>query len=131
MTKKMIAVFLMIVSLFLLTIVSASASVGDNLRFVPTTINVQSSSVTVEGYFINMDTNYAVKDFTNFEMEVYVDGALLVSGTFGTINPFTVYPQGMWYQSFTFNGQHSLNTGYYTCDDHFYCAFGANFTTIG
>ena len=106
---------------------ASQPDVADLLRFVPTTIEVNTNQVVVSGYFINLDSSKSVSSFQNFEMDVYMGGSLLVSGYFGTINDFTVYPGRSVYQSFTFNGAHSLNAGFYVCDDSCYCVTAFNF----
>ena len=94
-------------------------SLGDLIRYVPVTIDVSNDEVTVEGCFVNMN-DVSVLDFRDFEMDVYMGGQLLISGYFGDINSFTVYPDGVCYQSFTFMGSNDLNPGYYVCDDSCY-----------
>lgn len=91
-------------------------SMGDLIRFIPITIDVSRNEVTVEGYFINLNDR-SVSNFKDFEMDVYRNNQLLISGYFGTINSFTVLPGKACYQSFTFTGPHNLNTGFYVCDD--------------
>ena len=108
---------------------AAQPDTGDLIKFVPTKVTVKSREVTVEGYFVNMNENYIVKNFREFEMDVYKDGELLVSGEFGTINQFSIYPLRMKFQSFTFKGSHSLNTGTYVANDGFYCKVSMRFTS--
>jgi hypothetical protein len=105
----------------------STPSTGELLRFIPITIDVESSKVVVSGYFINMSNN-TVSNFTDFEMDAYMNGTLLVSGYFGNINKFTVYPGSTKYQTFTFTGSHGLNAGSYVCDDTFYCVTAFSFT---
>lgn len=127
------AVALMFICLCMLSVTSmasADSSVGNLLRFIPATITVESESVTVEGYFINLNADCDVKNFKDFEMTVYKKGDELVSGSFDTINQFTVKSRGVKFQSFTFNGEHDLNVGTYECDDYFYAVFSCNFTTV-
>lgn len=108
---------------------SASPDVGDLIRFVPTTIDVTNSSVTVYGYFINMNTDRAVMDFKEFEMDVYMKDNLLISGSFGKIHEFTIEPLRMKYQSFTFDKSHDLSPGSYVCNDTCYCYIGCSFSS--
>lgn len=110
-----------------LSCVSAKADMGDLIRFLPTEIEVLENKVTVEGYFVNLNKNTTVKNFTDFEMQVYLSGDLLVEGDFGDINQFSIPPLSVKYQSFTFNGPHDLNEGTYTCDDDFYASFTCSF----
>lgn len=108
----------------------AAPSRGDLFRFVPTIITVESKSVTVEGYFLNLNQDCDIKNLKNFNMTVYKDGDELIDGEFGTINQFTVRSMGVKYQSFTFNKSHDLNNGVYNCNDHFYASFGCDFTYV-
>ena len=108
---------------------ASQPDVSDLIRFVPTTIEVKPSQVIVSGYFINLDSSKSVSSFQNFTMDVYMGGSLLISGSFGTINDFTVYPGRTVYQTFTFNGSHDLNVGYYVCDDSCYCVTAFRFLT--
>ena len=94
-------------------------SMGDLIRFIPITIDVSYNEVTVEGFFVNMN-DVAIGNLREFEMDVYRDNQLLISGYFGDINNFTVYPGRTQYQGFTFMGSHNLNNGYYVCDDFCY-----------
>lgn len=126
--KRLIALVLtltlMVTALFC---ISASADMGDLIRFIPTEIVVSTDKVEVKGYFVNLNEDVTVKNFTDFDMEVYLDGDLLVDGSFGDINQFTVKPLGVKYQSFTFNGSHDLNEGTYSCGDKFYAAFTCDY----
>lgn len=107
---------------------SAEPTVGDLIHFIPTTVDVEDNAVTVYGYFINLNKNYRVSNFKEYEMDLYIDGELIISGEFGTINSFTVEPLGMVYQSFTFNGAHDLNVGSYVAGDDWYCVVGCSFS---
>lgn len=94
-------------------------SMGDLIRFIPITIDVSYNEVTVEGFFVNMN-DVSISNFREFEMDVYRNNQLLISGYFGDINNFTVYPGRTQYQGFTFRGSHNLNNGFYVCDDFCY-----------
>ena len=61
-----LALTLMVASL---SCVSAKADMGDLIRFLPTEIEVLENKVTVEGYFVNLNKNTTVKNFTDFEMQ--------------------------------------------------------------
>lgn len=128
--KRWTALILVMVMVASLTLCSANAesSVGDLIRFVPTKLTVEYNKVKVDGYFVNLNSECSVSDFREFDMSVYMEGRLLVDGDFGTINSFEVKAMGIYPQSFTFNGSHSLNYGTYTCDDRVYCTFSARFT---
>ena len=129
--KRVIAVVLtltlMVTALFC---TSASADISDLIRFIPTEIVVSTNKVEVSGYFVNLNADVTVKDFTDFEMEVYQDGELLVEGSFGEINAFSIKPLSVQYQSFTFNGAHDLNEGTYSCGDTIYAAFTCNYKYV-
>ena len=79
---------------------------------------------------MNLNADVTVKDFTDFEMEVYQDGELLVEGSFGEIDAFSIKPLSVQYQSFTFNGAHDLNEGTYSCGDTIYAAFTCNYKYV-
>lgn len=129
--KRVIAVVLtltlMVTALFC---TSASADISDLIRFIPTEIVVSTNKVEVSGYFVNLNADVTVKDFTDFEIEVYQDGELLVEGSFGEINAFSIKPLSVQYQSFTFNGAHDLNEGTYSCGDTIYAAFTCNYKYV-
>ena len=109
---------------------SASADISDLIRFIPTEIVVSTNKVEVSGYFVNLNADVTVKDFTDFEMEVYQDGELLVEGSFGEIDAFSIKPLSVQYQSFTFNGAHDLNEGTYSCGDAVYAVFTCNYKYV-
>ena len=129
--KKILALLLLVLVLLgVSSIALAAPEVGDLLRFVPTEISVITDSVTVKGYFINLNEDLDIKNLTKVDMDVYKAGELLISGDFGDINQFTVKSLGAKYQSFTFNGEHDLNVGEYVCDESFYTKFSCSFTTV-
>lgn len=107
---------------------AAAPSRGDLIRFIPTFITVEPRSVTVEGYFVNLNKDIDVGNFDNFEMSVYLDGELLVEGDFGEINQFMIKPMRTQFQSFTFNGAHDLNEGEYACSDMYYAVVSCDFS---
>ena len=123
----MLALTLMVGSLFC---VNAKADMGDLLRFVPTHIDVTSNKVSVEGYFVNLNTSTTVKNFTDFEMSVYLAGDLLVEGNFGDITEFSISPLSVRKHTFNFNGSHELTEGSYDCDDEFYAVFSCSFKYV-
>lgn len=125
---RRILIVVMACVLLLLPASSVSAeSYGKRIHFVPTEITVESQSVTVEGYFVNLNTNVSVGDFSDFQMMVYREEDLLVEGYFGNINKFSISPLSVKFQSFTFNGHHDLNVGRYECDDTVYALCGFDF----
>lgn len=125
--KMFSAIVLVVCLMFAACGAFAEPSPGNLIHFVPTIITVESDSVTVEGYFINLNEDIEVYNYTDFEMDVYEKGELLVSGEFGDINQFTVSPMGAKFQIFTFNGSHDLNEGTYDCNDYFYTVVNCNF----
>ena len=131
--KRMIAAVLTLALMFtalFCTGANASPDMSDLLRFIPTEIIVSTDKVEVSGYFVNLNADVTVKDFTDFEMEVYQDGELLVEGSFGEIDAFSIKPLSVQYQSFTFNGAHDLNEGTYSCGDTIYAAFTCNYKYV-
>ena len=129
-TKPTICLLLCLLLTLTAGMACADSSRANLFRFVPTIITVETSSVKVEGYFLNLNSDCDIKSHKNFDMTVYKDGDVLTEGDFGTINDFTVKAMGVKYQSFTFNGAHSLNNGVYECNDHFYTSFGCDFTYV-
>ena len=110
---------------------ASSPDVGDMVKFVPYQFTATSSKVVVEGYFVNMNTNYAVKNFKNFVMKVYEDGDLLLSADFGTLSSFTINPLQMKKFTFTYNCKngHDMKLGTYPASDRDYCVITMNFTS--
>lgn len=131
--KRMIAAVLTLALMFtalFCTGANASPDMSDLLRFIPTEIIVSTDKVEVSGYFVNLNADVTVKDFTDFEMAVYQDGELLVEGSFGEIDAFSMKPLSVQYQSFTFDGAHELNEGTYSCGDTIYAAFTCNYKYV-
>ena len=131
--KRMIAAVLTLALMFtalFCTGANASPDMSDLLRFTPTEIIVSTDKVEVSGYFVNLNADVTVKDFTDFEMAVYQDGELLVEGSFGEIDAFSMKPLSVQYQSFTFDGAHELNEGTYSCGDTVYAAFTCNYKYV-
>lgn len=108
----------------------AASVEGDLIRFLPTYIKIDDGDVTVEGYFVNLNEDHAVKNFTDFEMVVYIEDTQILEGDFGDINEFTIEPLGLKYQSFTFGGYDSLDDDEVMCDDTVHVLFGCDFTSI-
>ena len=131
--KRMIATVLTLALMFtalFCTGANASPDMSDLLRFIPTEIIVSTDKVEVSGYFVNLNADVTVKDFTDFEIAVYQDGELLVEGNFGEIDAFSMKPLSVQYQSFTFDGAHELNEGTYSCGDTIYAAFTCNYKYV-
>ena len=127
--KRFLALLALMVLCFT-SVAVAAPSRGELLRFIPTVITVESDSVTVEGYFLNLNEDCDIKNLKEVDMDVYEGETHLVSGNFGDINQFTIKSMGLKYQSFTFNGEHDLNEGVYNCNDRFYVAFSCSFTSV-
>ncbi|MBR5111703.1 MAG: hypothetical protein IK099_16100 [Clostridia bacterium] len=130
--KKTVALLLALACLCSVStaLCARDAPIGYYIRFIPTTITVGSDTIKVVGYFVNLNTDVAVKNFKEFEMSVYENNKLVAKGDFGTINQFTVEPLGLWKQSFTFNGKHSMKTGTYACDEKYSCTFSCKFSYV-
>lgn len=126
---RCLALFAVILALSAAQATAASPGTGDLIKFVPYLITVRTNQVVVDGYFVNMNDRTTVKNFREFKMKVYEDGDLLADGDFGTINSFSIAPLRMKYQSFTFNGSHSLKTGTYVAGDRYYCVVSMRFTS--
>ena len=90
--------------------------------------NAKSLKALVKGFFVNLNRDCVVYDFTDFSMDFYGNEQLLVSGYFGTINSFAMNPQSVNYQTFTFTGYGGLGYGSYTCDSDDYCLISFNFS---
>ena len=127
--RCLIAVLLCALTLLPCAAFAEEPSTGDLIHFIPTTISVAEDSATVYGYFVNLNKDKVVSNFYDYEMSVYRNGDLLLEGEFGEINEFSIDPMGTVYQSFTFNGEHSLNVGEYVCLDYDYCVITCRFST--
>lgn len=131
MKKRMIAMILaLILMVATLFCTSTRADMSDLIRFIPTEIIVSANLVEVKGYFVNLNADVTVKNFTDFEIAVYQDGRLLVESSFGEIDPFSITPLGVQYQSFVFDGSHELMEGTYSCGDTIYAAFTCNYKYV-
>ena len=108
---------------------SSKLTTGDLIHFIPVTMEVSSKKVSVSGYFVNLNSDKAVEDFRDFEMDVYLEGKLLSSGDFGDLSDFTINPFGVKYFTFNYNGKHSLKNGNYKCNDRTYCVISCTFTS--
>lgn len=107
----------------------ADSDVADNVRFVPTHIEITSSEIEVEGFFVNMNRSYEVGNFSNLDLSVYIDDTEVCSGIFSSVNQFMMPPMSVYFQSFTFSNEYgSKLNGSYDCDDTCYAVFGGNFS---
>ena len=61
-------------------------------------------------------------------MAIYTEGELLIDGSFGAINEFSVQPLGAVYQIFNFNMDHDLKPGSYVCSDSEYAIVTCSFS---
>ena len=128
--KKALAMIICCAALMLTCVTTAFAapSTSDLLRYIPTEITVTSQSVTVKGYFINMNDSVAISNLREFEMAVYEDGDRIITGSFGTLNQFKIQPKSMVYQTFEYNNDGSFNTGTYVCNDATYALINCKYT---
>lgn len=110
---------------------AANTDVADLIRFIPTSVEVTTSKTVVAGYFVNLNYNRTVSNFTKFNMSVFDGGDKLIEGSFGTINSFEIAPLGMKYQSFSFSGDYTnvMRPGKYTCGDQVYASFSCSFSS--
>ena len=126
--KKFAALLICSVALLVTCAVPAfAATTADLFRYLPTDIEVTSQYILVKGYFVNMNTRTTIYNLTDYDMNLYVDGEILASATFGTVN-VTVPPQGMVYYEFRYAPDDGLNTGTYSCNEEFYASVGCHFS---
>ena len=123
---------LMLVCVCLSPVASAATpSRGDLIHFVPTTIDISYSCITVVGYFVNLNTDCEISNFRDFEMNVYHNGDLIVTGDFGTLSPVTVAPLGVQKHTLNFNGTYpNMEYGSFVCTDTYYCSFSCTFSYV-
>ena len=126
--RSLTAVLLCILLLLPAASLAEAPEIGDLIHFIPTVITVEEDSVSVEGYFINLNEDKVVSNFTDVEMAIYTEGELLIDGSFGAINEFSVQPLSAVYQVFNFNMEHSLNPGTYVCGDSEYAIVTCSFS---
>ena len=130
--KKLVALVLVLACLCAVSpaLCARDAPIGYYIRFIPTVITAGTDSLKVEGYFVNLNDDLEVKNFTEFNLSLYQNNKLIVKGNFGTINQFTVAPLGMKKQTFTFKGKHSMKVGTYACDEKYSCTFSCKFSYV-
>jgi len=90
---------------------------GDLLRYIPIAISVDENNVVVYGYFTNLNPDCSVSNFRDFEMSLFMDNYPIVSGSFGTLDKFTIDAEDVLYHSFVFPGKSGLYPGVYICED--------------
>lgn len=97
------------------------------IRFIPTEVVAESKKVKVTGYFVNLNDDYEVMNFSDFKMTVRYNNKVIAEGNFGTLKEFTVPPLGMVKRTFTFNERRNIKTGTYICDIDFDCVISCSF----
>ena len=81
----------------------------------------------VYGFFTNLNPDCSVSNFRDFGLGVVMDGNLVASGVFGTLNSFTIGPEECIYYTFVFPGKSGLYPGAYICDDDDYGVVSCTF----
>lgn len=100
---------------------------GDLIHYIPVAITVDTDSVMVYGFFTNLNPDCSVSNFRDFGLGVVMDGNLVASGVFGTLNNFTIGPEECIYYTFIFPGKSGLYPGAYICDDDDYGVVSCTF----
>ena len=90
---------------------------GDLIHYIPVAITVDADSVVVYGFFTNLNPDCSVSNFRDFGLGIVMDGNLVASGVFGTLNNFTIGPEECIYYTFVFPGKSGLYPGTYICED--------------
>ncbi len=133
MRKTLLRCLALVSALILLGICPVMADepeIGDRVKFIPILVTVTKNAISVEGYFINMNEDLAVKNFSDVEISLYRGGDLWTKAKFGEINQFTVEPLGMVFQKFTFTKKHKIDPGTYVAKDNFYCVVSMHFYSV-
>jgi hypothetical protein len=100
---------------------------GDLLRFIPVAVSVDNNDVMVYGYFTNLNPDCSVSNFRDFEMSLFMDNYMIVSGSFGTLDKFTIGPEDVLYHTFVFPGRSGLYPGTYICEDYDFAVISCTF----
>ena len=100
---------------------------GDLLRFIPVAVSVDNSNVMVYGYFTNLNPDCSVSNFRDFEMSLFMDNYMVVSGSFGTLDKFTIAAEDVLYHTFVFPGKSGLYPGTYICEDDDFAVISCTF----
>ena len=100
---------------------------GDLLRFIPVAVSVDNNDVMVYGYFTNLNPDCSVSNFRDFEMSLFMDNYMIVSGSFGTLDKFTIGPEDVLYHTFVFPGRSGLYPGTYICEDDDFTVISCTF----
>ena len=90
---------------------------GDLLRYIPVAVSVDERNVMVYGYFTNLNPDCSVSNFRDFNLAIFMDNVLIASGSFGTLDQFTIDAEGVLYHTFIFPGRSGLYPGTYICED--------------
>ena len=90
---------------------------GDLLRYIPVAVSVDDANVVVYGYFTNLNPDCSVSNFRDFELTIIMDGVLIASGSFGTLDKFIIPAEDVLYHTFIFPGRSGLYPGTYICED--------------
>lgn len=118
-------------TLLLLTLVpdaSADPEIGDLIQYIPTQVTIKKDWIKIEGYFINLNENVRVKNFTDYSMKLYYDGDIVTSADFGDLEQFYVSPLSAKKYTFTITGEHDWKTGKYVCDGLWYTTRSFSYT---
>lgn len=100
---------------------------GDLIHYIPVAITVDADNVVVYGFFTNLNPDCSVSNFRDFGLGIVMDGNLVASGVFGTLNNFTIGPEECIYYTFVFPGKSGLYPGAYICDDDDYGVVSCTF----
>ena len=100
---------------------------GDLIHYIPVAITVDTDNVVVYGFFTNLNPDCSVSNFRDFGLGVVMDGNLVASGVFGTLNNLTIGPEECIYYTFVFPGKSGLYPGAYICDDDDYGVVSCTF----
>lgn len=123
---------IILVCILMLAILPVTASadddtIGERIRFVPMQIVTEDGKSTVSGYFVNLNDTKQVSDFTDFDMDLYYHGDLLLTGNLGSLDQFKVAPLGLTYQTLTFDANEDF-AEVQNCFDAIYAPFGCGFS---
>ena len=128
--KRILSVFLVLALLvsagLCLNVHAETDDSADRLRYIPIQLVVSDNAVKVTGYFANLNEDITITELTDVEMHIYLDGELLLEGSFGDID-VVLEPLGLARWTLTFKGEHDLNNGTYSCSDFYYASFACSF----
>lgn len=128
--KRIAALFLVLVCLCsTCTAFAENSRTAKLLHFIPTEVVVETNSVKVTGYFVNLNEDVEVLNFRDFKMTVYYNNKVIAEGTFGALPEFTIPALGMKKQTLKFKERRNIKTGSYTCEEDFRCDFACKFSS--